>query len=113
MEQAGIARKLTCLWNLVPFWDGKIGVSTAELEGGVRCLTGQFDIMPRLKVVVLVGKKAERAMPLLAERKYAVLTSFHPSPKVYAIAREKWETIPGQWAKVQEYSWNPQMAPTI
>lgn len=96
---SGLERRDACLWNVIPFWNGTTKVSPQELQLGVQCLAGLFAMLPLLRVIILVGRKAERALPLLVGQKYVVLTSFHPSPKVYASMREQWLAIPDQWAK--------------
>lgn len=103
MVQAGIPRKLTCLWNVIPGWNGSVKVTSEEFRLGVACLRDLFELIPNLKVVMLVGRKAERARHLLEGRGLPVLSSCHPSPKNYALAREKWLAIPAQWAKVHPY----------
>jgi hypothetical protein len=103
MQQASIPRKITCTWNVVPAWNGTSKVTGDELRSGVACLNELFELMPNLKVVMLVGRKAERAMDLLKERGLAILASCHPSPKNYALAREKWLGIPSEWAQVHRY----------
>jgi uracil-DNA glycosylase len=96
---------MTCLWNVVPGWNGTRKVSAEELRVGVGCLEGLFQLLPRLAVVVLVGTKAQRAQPLLVGRGIPTLTSYHPSPINRAAAPEKWHSIPREWARVQEYLW--------
>lgn len=103
MEQAGIPRKLTCIWNVIPGWNGSLKVTSEELRSGVASLPDLFELVPDLKVVMLVGRRAERAKPLLEGRGLPVLSSCHPSPKNYALAREKWLAIPSQWTQVQSY----------
>jgi len=53
--------------------------------------------------VLFVGRKAELARPLLDDSGLVLLESVHPSPKNYAIARDKWETIPAAWARAKQY----------
>lgn len=101
MLAAGLPREYTCLWNIVPFWNGTIDVSTSELEVGVSCLNELLALLPKLKVAVLVGRKAERAMPLLSRVGLTILTSVHPSPKNRAMAPNRWLTIPSDWARVK------------
>ena len=103
MIQAGLRREDVCIWNVVPAWNGTTKVSSTELRSGVESLKGLFALLPNLRVVVLVGKKAERALPLLEGFGLVLLNSVHPSPKNYAIARDRWETIPAAWARAKEY----------
>lgn len=101
MLAAGLPREYTCLWNIVPFWNGTIGVSTSELVVGISCLNELLALLPKLKVVVLVGRKAERARPLLSGSGLKILTSVHPSPKNRAMALDRWQTIASDWARVK------------
>jgi hypothetical protein len=100
MKQAGIPRKLTVIWNLIPWWNGTLTVTTRELHQGVDCVVDLLKLLPALSVVVMVGRSAARAKPYLATTDLALIDSYHPSPIVKATSREKWETIPMQWAKV-------------
>jgi len=99
MELAQIPRTEVLLWNVIPAWNGTTKVSRAELEFGISCLVKLTGILPRLRSIVFVGRKAERAMPQFAGRGLNLHFSFHPSPKNYATARDKWESIPNSWAK--------------
>lgn len=99
MDQAGIPRKATVSWNVVPWWNGTIDLTDAELEEGAASLVGLLALLPRLRVVVLVGRSAARhAAPHLAKTPVAVITSAHPSPKVRRDYPELWQSIPKRWA---------------
>jgi len=101
MHEAQIPRELTVVWNIIPWWNGEIAFDHAELEDGLSCLRQLIDLLPKLKAVVLVGKKAGRARSFLEGRGLHVLESAHPSPKVKARWRNRWEAIPKEWAKVK------------
>lgn len=100
MFQAEIDRTTTCLWNTIPGWNGTTKVTSAELIEGAACLHRLFGLLPNLRVVVLVGKKAQKMSRLIESIRIEILESYHPSPKNYALARDKWADIPHQWAKV-------------
>lgn len=104
MEQAGISRKLTVTWNLIPWWNGKRKVTTHEVRKGLACLGDLVRLLPRLRAVVLVGNHAAKAKEHLetAYPRLTVLTSAHPSPLVRASNREVWESIPREWAKARD-----------
>ena len=97
MQQAGIPRELSCIWNIVPGWNGTRRINGPELGAGVACVETLLKLLPELRVIVLVGKKAHRAEPLLQDRGIAILKSWHPSPINRAAAPEKWRSIPEQW----------------
>jgi hypothetical protein len=99
MEQAGIPRKLTVIWNLVPWWNGKVKVSSQELRQGSACVEELVKLLPALSAVVMVGKSAARAKQYLETTGLALIESYHPGPLVKARYPEKWKTIPFQWAK--------------
>lgn len=103
LEQAGLPREATCLWNVVPFWNGSIKVTSEELRLGVSCLDELFGLLRHLKVVVLVGGKAQRARPLLEAQDLVILESYHPSRRVKNVYRDKWDAIPKEWAKARRF----------
>ena len=102
MEQAGIDRRDIVLWNVIPAWNKTIQIARSELEEGRLALSALFDLLPHLRVVVLVGRKAEKARADIEARRLNVVVSHHPSPKVRAIYRDKWETIPRTWAAARQ-----------
>jgi uracil-DNA glycosylase len=81
---AGLERKSTILWNAVPWYigsEGKIRAATsADLESGLRPLPRLLELLPDLRTIVLVGRKAEKASSKLDGKKYRILVSPHPSP---------------------------------
>jgi uracil-DNA glycosylase len=99
MKRAGIPRKLTVIWNVVPWWNGTRKVTAQEIAQGAACVTELVGLLPALSAVVLVGGRAARAKPYLEDTNLALVTSCHPSPLVRARYRAMWETIPFQWAK--------------
>ena len=99
MREAGIPRKLTVIWNVVPWWNGTRKVTAQELCEGISCVDVLVKLLPGLRAVVFVGQKAARAKPFLEGTALTLIESFHPSPIVRAASRAKWEAIPTQWAK--------------
>ncbi len=95
MCQAGIDRKLTVIWNVIPWWNGTIAIGAGQLRAGLESLSVLLTKLSALEVVVLVGRKAERA---LAQAKgYQVVCSCHPSRRVRARYKDRWEAIPSIW----------------
>ncbi len=83
---ARIPREKTVVWNSVPWYIGtgsKIRAATpADLEAGLRPLPRLLELLPKLRAVVFVGRKAERAWSQV-ERLRPELRLFacpHPSP---------------------------------
>jgi len=103
MHQAGIPRKLTVSWNVIPWWNGTRKVTRSELRDGVECVRELISLLPRLSAVVMVGQKAARAKPYLESTGLALFASDHPSPLVKAKFRERWNAIPFEWAKVGRF----------
>jgi hypothetical protein len=74
-------------WNVVPWYIGdgtRIRAATrADYEQARGLLAELLSLLPRLRVVVLLGKKAAEAWELLgAKRVVYVIKAPHPSPKV-------------------------------
>lgn len=100
MEEAGIPRRLTIIWNVIPWWNGTRRIAGAELRDGVSAVIDLVALLPELKVIVLVGRKAARARSLLEGRNAHLFESAHPSPIVRASRPDLRKSIPGQWAKI-------------
>jgi len=83
---AGIDRKQTVLWNVVPWYIGsgtKIRAATPkDLESGLRPLPRLLSFLPKLRAVVLLGKKAEKAAALIrvSHQGIRIFHCGHPSP---------------------------------
>ena len=99
MKQANIPRERTALWNIIPGWNGTMQVKTAEIVTGMDALKSLLPLLPRLQTIILVGRKAQRAEPLLEKLGLRVLKSAHPSPQVRASQPETWREIPAIWAQ--------------
>ena len=97
MQQAGIPRAETVLWNVIPGWNGTRKITSSELVNGVRDFDKLLPLLRRLRGVVLVGRSAARAGPLI--NSLPVFVSDHPSPLVRARYPERWRRIPEKWAE--------------
>jgi uracil-DNA glycosylase len=85
LAQAGIARSDTVIWNIVPWLIQTAGErnrnpTRAEVAEGLCHLPDFLDLLPRLELAVVAGRKAEVAVGLLETRRVACLTMPHPSP---------------------------------
>jgi hypothetical protein len=100
MQRAGILRNLTVTWNVIPWWNGTTNVTGKELLAGAACVRDLVTLLPNVRVVVLVGRKAAKAEPHLQGVGLTLFTSAHPSPRVKARYPEMWNAIPSKWAKV-------------
>ncbi len=97
MREAGIDRRETVIWNVVPRWNGTTRIGAGEVEEGLGRLDALLDLLPRLVCGVTVGRRAERAAPRLASRGLRLVASAHPSPQVRAAYPDRWTAIPRQW----------------
>lgn len=104
MLQAGLPRRGTVIWNVIPWWNGSIAVTAAERAAGLRELPHALALLPRLHTAVLVGRTAARARPVLhgAMPGLRILESAHPSPQVRAGNRALWDAIPGVWRQAAQ-----------
>lgn len=101
MMQARIERGRTVIWNSIPGWDGTRLIARRELIDGVDRLKELLTLLPKVRAVVLVGKKAQRANGFLTDGGYHVLNSPHPSPLVRARWPDVWNRIPEIWAQAE------------
>ncbi len=85
-EQAGIDRRRTVCWNVVPWYIGsgkRIRAATGQdVARGLQSLGRLLELLPRLTTVVLVGGKAARARGFVVEQRprVSVVEMPHPSP---------------------------------
>lgn len=103
MVQAGIPRRRTLIWNTIPWWNGTRKIVREELQAGIRETFSLIGFLPRLKAIVLVGRRAEAVRPSLDASGLPVFVSAHPSPLVRASRPAVWERIPEQWAQVHPH----------
>jgi hypothetical protein len=97
MLQAGIPRKKTALWNVMPGWNSKIQFTRSELRNGIEHLREVLPLLPKVTTVVLVGSQARKALPLLQALGMHVFESAHPGQQVYRFNPTMWRSIPDQW----------------
>ena len=110
MRKAEIPRESTVTWNVVPWWDGTTKVTAADLREGAEETKRLTKLLPKLRVVVFVGKKALRARPHLEDNGrggttpssptgLAFFSSYHPSQRVKNRWPDRWREIPSVWAE--------------
>lgn len=96
-ESSGMPRTLGLHWNAVPWYvgDGKknAGITKAQEERGRRYLVDLLALAPSIRVVVALGKPAQRSVAgvadQLAERGIQLIEAPHPSPIPAASTRGK------------------------
>lgn len=85
-KQAGVDREWTVISNIVPWYIGskeKIRTPTPEdIEDGWTYLIQLIDMLPQLRIVVLVGRKAQRIEKQLCKDRPSLhlMKCPHPSP---------------------------------
>lgn len=83
---AGIHRKRTVIWNVVPWYIGtKTRIRAAaksDIEAGNSSLGRLLELLPHIRAVVLLGQKSARAESLISRLhpEVRVFLSPHPSP---------------------------------
>ena len=103
MLDAGLDRKDVVIWNVIPAWNGTRDITGPELSAGINHLGALIDLLPDLRLVMIVGRKAAKAIPHIHDRGIRVFESFHPSPIVKASNRTSWDAIPSEWSKIKPY----------
>jgi uracil-DNA glycosylase len=93
-EQAGLLRQRTAVWNVVPWYIGsgsKIRpANLQDIREGMKTLGCLLKLLPELRAVVLLGRKAQRVGDFIAEKnpRLRVFTCPHPSPLYVRIKPE-------------------------
>ena len=105
MNEAGIERSLTATWNVIPGWNDTIDVERDEIANGSNQLPELLGLFPHLKVIVAVGRRAEKALSKMNLSKVPIISSTHPSNRNRnnPATKDRWKAIPEQWAKSLEY----------
>lgn len=97
MAEAGIPRHETVIWNTGPGWDRDIANSARTARRDAHLLDGVLDLLPRLKVVVLVGGIARsKARPYVEKRGLLVYETVHVAGR--AQSHPAYPDIPVIWA---------------
>ena len=102
LDEAGLPRDQTLLWNTVPGWNGTIHVTGAEVRAGLGCLAALLPLLPNLDTIILAGSLAARAEELLSRTGLRLIRSAHPSPQVRAAFPQRWAEIPSLWAQARQ-----------
>lgn len=104
-QQADLARRDTLLWHIVPWFIGvekrPQPVGGRELESALEHLGELLSLLPRLEIVVLVGRKTQLARPQLRElTALPLVETFHPSSQVFNVWPEKKRETQRKWREV-------------
>lgn len=85
-RESGIDRKQIVTWNTVPWYigsDSKIRpANSSDISAGVGSLAELLELLPKLKAIVLVGGKAQKAEDHIRQTApyLQIFKSPHPSP---------------------------------
>jgi uracil-DNA glycosylase len=98
LTESGVPRRETVSWNIVPWYVGSDGhikpVNQKEIDAGIATLKSLRPLLSNIRVVVLVGKKAQKARFAIEELFHTpVLACPHPSQRVLNVWPEKREEI--------------------
>ena len=100
MLEAGIDRRDTAIWNTVPWWNGTMALTGAELRDGAAALRETVRLLPALRGVVLVGNRAaEHGAPALDGLGLTLFRTVHPGMQARngKHSRDRWLAIPALW----------------
>jgi uracil-DNA glycosylase len=87
-QLANLPRGKTVSWNIIPWYIGTgkniRSANQKDIESGLKYLTQLLPFFPHLATLVMVGRKAERAEPILREQfgNIKLVHMLHPSPRV-------------------------------
>jgi uracil-DNA glycosylase len=98
LAEAAIPRERSILWNIVPWYigtDTRIRPATRlDIQAGAAYLPTLLGLLPELRAVVLVGRKAQRARGLVARlTKARIFELLHPSNQVVTCWPERRKEI--------------------
>lgn len=101
-ELAGVDRKRTLLWHVFPWHQGDQKMykpeQNAEMKKALPYLKELLDLLPKLRVVVLMGKEAQAVEPQIREAKaVTIIKTFVPSERVINTGKEKEIKVQGDF----------------
>lgn len=97
LDEAGVPRRESLIWNAVPWWNGTAKVTAAEQRDGAEALADLLGLLPDLRAACLVGRKAEAAWARSGGAAVPSFASAHFSANVRAAFPDRWAAIPGVW----------------
>ncbi len=100
VHQAAIPRPGIVLWNIVPWWNGTMAVTSAEQRAGAGELASLLALLPGLRGALLAGNPAAQwGSPALRETELLLFRCVHPSGQARAgpASRERWLQLPQIW----------------
>jgi uracil-DNA glycosylase len=106
LNEIGLKREETVLWNIVPWYigvNGKIRPATeVDIKEGWPFLEVLLKKLVNLKVIILVGRKAQRVYKKIDDfKKYRIFECFHPSPMYINRKKDNRDIIKEQLKKIK------------
>ncbi len=88
MQDAGIPRQDTLIWNICPWYVGENGhilpVSAKDIQEAMPYLRELLNLLPHLQKIVLVGKRAQSAEPFIRSiTSLPIMGTYHMSALVF------------------------------
>lgn len=93
-DEAGLLRMQTVAWNIVPWYVGSGSrirpVNQMDIDSAIQALGRLPSLLPELKVVLLVGAKAQKAKQVVSDLfSVPTLSCPHPSQRVFNVWPDK------------------------
>jgi uracil-DNA glycosylase len=90
LQEAGLTRGDTILWNIVPWYVGNgnriRAVNSSDIQQAFPHFEELLALLPELKIIVLVGKKAQTAKSRIQQlSRLPVAETHHPSARVFNV----------------------------
>ena len=98
LAECGVPRQETVSWNIVPWYVGSDGhirpVNQKEINTGIQYMKSLRPLLPNIRVVVLMGRKAQKSWLAIEELfQTPILPCPHPSQQVLNVWPNKREEI--------------------
>ena len=109
LREAGLDRKRIITWNTVPWYIGsgsKIRpANSSDIAQGIQSLAELLQLLPKLRAIVLIGGKAQKAERHVRDiaPHLEVFFSPHPSPMFVNRRPENREIVLRSWQAVQAF----------
>ncbi len=108
MQDAGIPRQDTLLWNICPWYVGENGhilpVRAKDIQEARPYLRGLLGLLPRLQMIVLIGRKAQSATRYLSSiTPLPIKHTYHMGAQVFNRWPDKRKTTQEDFAAIAKF----------
>jgi uracil-DNA glycosylase len=105
LQEAGISRGDTLLWNIVPWYVGDgdriRAVTSDDIRQSFPYVKELLSLLPNLEIIALLGKKAQSAKTQLRQiTSLPILETPHPSARVFNVWPHKKEEMKEQLRQI-------------